>query len=116
MTSRAQMALLGLLLAYSAVHFAVSGVQLPLASRNIRQIAHEIRPLNQYLADGQPVTLDDPRQYGPVFFLVMHPLVRLTNGEGVPLSRYLYALQLAVLALAFVFCAKALLQWVGESA
>jgi len=95
--------LVALALVYSAIHFAESGVRLPLSRPNIGQIEEELPPLQAHLRNGGPITTNNPRQYGPVFTAVMHPLLQATHGEPAPLARWLYALQLACLAGAFAF-------------
>jgi len=102
-TSRLVHGVAVLALLYSAVHFAVSGIRMPLDRPNIGQIEEEIPPLQTHLRDGGEITSNNPRQYGPVFMFVMHPLLKLTGGDTVSLSRWLYALQLICLAGSFVF-------------
>lgn len=99
---------------YTLVHVVQSGIITPLARPNIRQVAYEIRPLNAFLATGQPVVLDESDQYGPVFFFVMHPLLRLCGGDAWPLSRCLYVVQLLALAASFFFSWRLLLAWQRE--
>lgn len=99
---------------YTLVHVVQSGIITPLARPNIRQVAYEIRPLNAFLATGQPVVLDESDQYGPVFFFVMHPLLRLCGGDAWPLSRCLYGVQLIALAASFFFSWRLLVGWQRE--
>ncbi|MGQ0734070.1 MAG: glycosyltransferase family 87 protein [Acidobacteriota bacterium] len=108
-------AALAIFAAYSIVHFAYSGVLTPLESPNIRQIASEMRPLRAFLANGQPVTLDEPDQYGPVFFFVMHPLIRSCGLEAFPLSRCLYGVQLVTLVSSFLLTVVCLRRWLSSS-
>lgn len=89
-------------LAYSIAHFAESGVRMPLSLPKIGQIEEEIPPLVEYLQGHGPVHSPNPRQYGPVFFLVMQPLLTTIGTDPERLSRWLYALDLACLAAAFV--------------
>ncbi len=64
-------------LLYSILHFAYSGVWYPFRQySSMVQMDQEMLPLQQHLGSGRPVTLDNPRQYGPTFFFVMHPLLR----------------------------------------
>jgi len=100
---------------YTLVHFAESGVRYPLSNPNIGQIELEIAPLRTYLEQGgaAPVHTDNPRQYGPVFFFVMHPLMRLFGDDIEPLARALYVLQLICLALSFAFTWRVLSQWIA---
>ncbi len=107
-------ALAVLLLAYSASHFWFSGIRTPLAAPNIRQIASETRPLSRFIAQGGPLTTNDPRQYGPVFLAVMHPLLFLSGDQAWPLSRWLYGVQLTALAVAFTFCTLSFVSWMDQ--
>ena len=88
---------------YSAAHFAVSGVAAPLERPNLGQIEEEAAPLRVFLASGGSLTSNNPRQYGPVFMFVMHPLLRVWGGDPERLSHALYALQLVCVAAAFGF-------------
>ena len=96
-------AILAILLLYSLVHFAESGVLVPLSRPSLGQIEEEVSPLRRHLRDGLPVTTNNPRQYGPVFFFVMHPLLRVAADDPERLSRLLYGLQIVCLSLSFVF-------------
>ena len=74
-------AVLAVLLLYSAVHFAESGVRTPLSRSFIGQIEEEVAPLRRHLLDGRPVTTNNPRQYGTVFFFVTHPLLLVAAND-----------------------------------
>ena len=90
-------------LVYSMAHFAVSGIAAPLARPNIGQIEEEMAPLADHLTTGGSLVSNNPRQYGPVFMFVMHPLLRWSAGNSERLSYALYALQLVCLAGSFGF-------------
>jgi hypothetical protein len=89
------------LLVLSAAHFYVSGVRGPLSLPKIGQILEEIPPLEQHIRDGAPVRSENPRQYGPVFFFVMQPVLAVSGGDREALAHWLYALDLACVAAAF---------------
>ena len=115
-SGRLRLAVTALFLLYSAVHFAESGVRFPLAAANLTRFAEQTPPLREHLRTGAPVHNVSPIQYGPVFFFVMHPLLRLTHGDPVALMRSLYALQLLCIAVGFVATCATLrrLAWAGD--
>jgi hypothetical protein len=90
-----------LALAYSSVHFVKSGVLFPLSQAHIGQIEEELPALRSHLETGGPVLTTNPRQYGPTFFFVLHPLMRITRGDSLALSRWLYAIEILCLVAAF---------------
>lgn len=104
-----------LLVAYTVLHFAFSGVRYPLQQPNIGQIQQELPPLTAYLATSTPLEMTNVRQYGPVFFFVMQPLLRVTGGDTVALSRWLYVVQLTAIAVAFLCCLLSLRVWLGQT-
>jgi hypothetical protein len=93
--------LTALALLYSAVHFASSGVRVPLSAPNLGKFEEETPALLAHLRTGQPVHIDNPVQYGPMFFFVVHPLIRATGGDRVVLARWLYAVQLVCIGFSF---------------
>lgn len=100
--SRAALRLLAFAaLAYSVVHFLQSGVRFPLSSPNLGQIEEQARPLLIHLQDGQPIATNNPRQYGPTFLVVMHPMLRWAGDDWTRLARALYGLALALYAASF---------------
>lgn len=96
-----------LALVYSALHFAASGVRFPLDHPNLGKFDEQASPLREHLATGEPVTRRNPQQYGPVFFFVMHPLLRTARDEGAVASA-LYAIQLVCLVSSFLLTCAAL--------
>ena len=89
-------------LVYSIAHFAESGVRVPLSLPKIGQIEEEIPPLVEYLHGRGAVQSRNPRQYGPMFFLIMQPLLTTIGTDPESLSHWLYAVDLACLAAAFL--------------
>jgi Glycosyltransferase family 87 len=90
-----------LALAYSAAHFLASGIRQPFDHPNLAKFGEQTWPLQIHLETGEPVHSTNPEQYGPVFFFVMHPLLRAGPDE-VTLAHWLYAIQLVCIASAFV--------------
>jgi hypothetical protein len=81
-----------LALVYSAVHFSASGVRQPFDHPNLAKFEEQATPLRIHLETGQPVHSPNPEQYGPVFFFIVHPLLR-AGLDGVTLANWLYAIQ-----------------------
>lgn len=106
--SALRVVLAGIVLLYSAVHFFGSGVRFPLSAPNLGQVEEEMRPLEVHLETHQPVTSNNPRQYGPMFLLVLDPLLRWTHGDRVGLSNILYGLALALFIGSFAITAATL--------
>jgi glycosyl transferase family 87 len=96
-----------LALAYSIIHFIHSGIRLPLDHPNLAKFEEQAAGLRAHLRSGEPVHNRNPEQYGPVFFFVMHPLLR-ADPDDETLARRLYAIQLAALVVAFAFTAATL--------
>jgi len=88
-------------LAYSIVHFALSGVRYPLTDPNLAKFDEQLPALVEHLRTGAPVSIHNPVQYGPVFFFVAHPLLLAADGSRTTFAALLYALQLACAAGAF---------------
>jgi hypothetical protein len=98
--SRWSQALVAVALVYAAAHFWASGVRGPLSSPNLGKFDEQTPALSEYLQSGT-VAHVLPMQYGPTFFFVMHPLLRVTNGDRERLSLLLYGLQIVCLGLGF---------------
>lgn len=81
-----------LILGLTAVagRFVYSGIWKPLKSANIEQVWEEFAPLRHHLDNGTPLSITNPRQYGPVFFMVCEPLWIFAKREKEVFSRYLY--------------------------
>ena len=99
--SRSLWIVTALALLYSAVHFASSGVRVPLSAPNLGKFDEETPALLEHLRTNQPVHIDNPVQYGPVFFFVVHPLIRAAGGDRVVLATWLFALQLVCVGFSF---------------
>jgi hypothetical protein len=91
-----------LALLYSVLHFAASGVRQPLDHPNLAKFEEHAAPLRDHLRTGRPVHSPNPAQYGPVFFFVMHPLLR-DEPDDRTLAARLYAIQLLCIAGSFLF-------------
>lgn len=92
-------------LLYSGIHFLQSGVIYPLAKPNLGKFDEEGTALREYVRTGEPVHFDNAVQYGPVFFLVVHPLLVSTHTDR-QLADWLYGIQIVCLGFAFlVTCA-----------
>jgi len=98
-------------LVYSMAHFAQSGVRRPLAVPNIGQIVEEFEVLRIHLATGQPIRVQQPRQYGPAYILAIHGVVSVCGRDERCLLHAVYAIQLIMLAGAFGFCWLSLRLW-----
>ena len=98
-------------LVYSMAHFAQSGVRRPLAVPNIGQIVEEFEVLRIHLATGQPIRVQQPRQYGPAYILAIHGVVSVCGRDERCLLHAVYAIQLIMLAGAFGFCCLSLRLW-----
>jgi Glycosyltransferase family 87 len=102
-----------LALAYSVAHFAWSGVRLPLDHPNLNKFYEEASPLAAHLESGAPVHSLNPAQYGPVFFFIMHPLLRAHLRETA-LAAWLYAIQLVAIVASFLLTCAVLKRVVGS--
>ena len=94
-------------LLYSAAHFARSGILQPLDHPNLGKFYEQVWPLRPHLETGAPVHTTNPAQYGPVFFFVMHPLLR-ANPDDQTLANWLYAMQLVLIVGSFLLTCAAL--------
>ncbi len=98
---------------YSLVHVVVSGIIQPLRSENIGQVIEELQPLYRLFTTGS-AAVDHPRQYGPVFLFLFHPVYRFTLSRPDLLAWYAYALDLVAIAVAFVATRRAILFWLAS--
>lgn len=96
--------------AYSVVHVLVSGILQPLRAPAIGQVVEELQPLYRLFTTGV-ASVDHPRQYGPVFLLVFHPIYRLTIDRPELLAWYAYAVDLIAIAVAFFATRRAIQRW-----
>ncbi len=86
---------------YSAVHVGVSGIWFALQVPNVGQVVEELQPLYRLFTSGA-ATVDHPRQYGPVFLMLFHPVYQRTLDNAAWLSYYAYALDVLAIVVAFV--------------
>ena len=106
-------AALVLALAYTGVHVVVSGVIFPLRSPNLGQVVEELQPVYRQILFGA-ATVDQPRQYGPVFLFVLDPVYRLTTNHPAVLAAYCYLLGVLAIAVAFYATVLALEPWLAS--
>jgi hypothetical protein len=95
---------------YSIAHVVVSGIIQPLRTPAIGQVIEELQPLYRLFTTGA-ATVDHPRQYGPVFLAVFHPVYRLTLSRPDLLAWYAYAVDLVAIVVAFVATRRAIRRW-----
>lgn len=108
--SRLTIALVAIGVLYSVVHFVMSGVVFALRTPNVGQVVEELQPLYRLFTTGA-ATVDHPRQYGPVFLLLFHPVYRLDLVDRTILSWYAYALDLLAIIVGFIATVDAIRTW-----
>lgn len=108
--SRVVTALLALAVIYSVAHFVLSGVIFALRTPNVGQVVEELQPLYRLFTSGA-ATVDHPRQYGPIFLMLFHPVYRLDLADHTVLSWYAYALDLIAIAIGFIATFDAIRTW-----
>ena len=96
--------------AYSVLHLVVSGIIQPLRTPAIGQVVEELQPLYRLFTAGA-ATVDHPRQYGPVFLAIFHPVYRLTLTRPELLAWYAYAIDLIAIVVAFMATRRAIRRW-----
>ena len=96
--------------AFSAVHAVASGIIQPLRTPAIGQVVEELQPLYRLFTTGV-ATVDHPRQYGPVFLAVLHPIYRLTLTRPELLAWCAYAVDLIAIVIAFMATRRAIRLW-----
>lgn len=110
MTRPVRIALLVIAGVYSIAHFITSGVIFALRTPNVGQVVEELQPLYRLFTSGA-ATVDHPRQYGPVFLMVLHPVYRLDLVDRTWLSYYAYALDLLAICAGFTATWIAIRTW-----
>ena len=100
-------------LLYSAAHVMVSGIWFPLRTPNVGQVVEELQPLYRLFTLGA-ATVDHPRQYGPVFLALFHPVYRLNLSDPTLLSYYAYTLDVLAIGVAFLATVMAIRTWVAS--
>src|SRR3989344_6411762 len=96
--------LLGALLLYTTFNALFGLWYLPIkvyaGPEKLGQIEEEIAPLRNWISNGTPIALTNPRQYGPVFMLILYPIVLLA--PQYPLFEYvLYGIGIFCIICAF---------------
>lgn len=98
--------------AYSCVHLVVSGIIQPLRTPAIDQVIEELQPLYRFFTSGV-ASIDHPRQYGPVFLALFHPVYRVTMDRPEVLAWYAYGLDVAAIVIAFIATRRAIRHWMA---
>jgi hypothetical protein len=99
-----------LALAYSVIHVVASGIIQPLRTPAIGQVIEELQPLHRLFTTGA-ATVDHPRQYGPVFLALFHPVYRFTQTRPDLLAWYAYSLGLVAIVAAFLATRRGIRRW-----
>jgi hypothetical protein len=94
-------------LLYSGFHFLQSGIVFPLQSPNLGKFDEQGTALRHFIRTGETTLFGSDVQYGPVFELILHPVLLATHTDQ-QLANWLYAIQLVCLAVAFVLTAATL--------
>jgi hypothetical protein len=100
-------------LLYSGVHFFRSGIVFPLDAPNLGKFEEQGVALRNFIRTGE-ARFDNPAQYGPVFMLVVHPLLLRTHSDQ-QLANWLYGIQIVCLALAFLITCATLKRLARDS-
>ncbi len=108
------------LLLYSAYHFWYSGIRQPLSKPvtktwSLLAIQEQAPPLIEHIRTGEPVDVQHRLQYGPVFFFILHPVLRLCGDNFPMLCRWVYGLEVVGFILAWFFCLLSLRFWLRTS-
>jgi hypothetical protein len=108
--SRVTTAILVVAVIYSIIHFVTSGVLFALRTPNVGQVVEELQPVYRLLTSGA-ATVDHPRQYGPVFLMLFHPVYQLDLVDFTVLAWYGYALDLLAILIGFFATFDAIRTW-----
>lgn len=110
MKHRARQAAIAAAIVFSIVHVVVSGILFPLQTPNVGQVVEELQPLYRLFTQGE-ASVDHPRQYGPVFLALFHPVYRLNLEDFTLLAWYGYALGVIAIGIAFYATYAAIRTW-----
>ena len=113
MKSRGAQAALAAAVLYSIVHVVVSGIVFPLQTPNVGQVVEELQPLYRLFTQGA-ATVDHPRQYGPVFLMLFHPVYKLDLVDRTVLGWYGYALDVIAIAAGFYATLLGIRKWAAS--
>lgn len=109
---------LGLAVLYSILHFWHSGIAQPNSkpfSGRMMQTRDEMQPLVRHIRDGGPIRSIDPRQYGPVFFFLLHPALLACGMDTPLLCHAVYGMGVVSLMIAFIFCVLSIRLWLNDA-
>lgn len=98
---------------YSIVHVVMSGIVFPLRTPNVGQVVEELQPLYRLFTSGE-ATVDHPRQYGPVFLFVLHPVYKLDLVDRTLLGYYSYFLGVLAVGAGFYATLLAIRTWAAS--
>ena len=93
-------------LVFVLARFSISGIWIPFHTENIEQVWEEFAPLRDHLETGAPIEISNPRQYGPVFFLLCEPLWHLSGHQKPLFAKYLYGFGLFSVAASIILVLK----------
>jgi hypothetical protein len=110
---RSTVVLIAIAVIYSIAHFVISGVIFALRTPNVGQVVEELQPLYRLFTTGV-ASVDHPRQYGPIFLMLFHPVYRLDLNDHTVLSWYAYALDLIAIAVGFAATFDAIRTWAAS--
>jgi hypothetical protein len=97
---------------YTLVHIVYSGIIFPLTQPNVGQVVEQLQPVTRQVLTGT-ATVDHPRQYGPVFLMVLDPVYRRDIDDHATLAWYAFAVGLFSIAVAFAATAVAIRSWLA---
>lgn len=100
-------------LLYTAVHFWYSGIHQPRKNPSFYIMLKQVPPLIEHMKHGGPVRAIDRPQYGPVFYFIMQPVLAVCGDDPLLLVRWMHALQLLALVIAFFFCISSIRLWLA---
>ena len=98
---------------YTLAHIVYSGIVFPLREPNVGQVVEQLQPVTRQVLSGT-ATVDHPRQYGPVFLMVLDAVYRRDIDDHTTLAWYAYAVGLVSIAVAFAATAVAIRTWLGS--
>lgn len=99
--------------AYTTAHVVASGIIQPLRNPNVLQVIEELQPLYRLFVEGE-ATVDHPRQYGPVFLMLFHPVYRAAMSRPDVIAWYGYVLDWLAIAIAFAATRRAITVWAAR--
>lgn len=99
--------------AYTFAHVVASGIVFPLRTPNVGQVIEELQPITRQILFGV-ATVDHPRQYGPVFLLLLDPVYRFSVDNPAALALYCYLLDVIAIGVGFYATVLAIQSWLAS--